>query len=171
MSHSIIFIIGLPGTGKTTLSKKIATILNFKFCDLDNYIEQEFKVSITDIFEQFGETKFRQYERQSLLKISNEKNIVIATGGGTPCFFDNIELMNTKGITVYIDTPIKIIASRLIKSKTKRPLLEKVPKEKLTEHLSELLSQRENYYNQAKIKYNPITESFNKLIVEIQKYN
>ena len=137
-----IFLIGLPGAGKTTLGQRIANKLGITFYDLDFKISQVEESSIAEIFEQKGEEHFRGLEKKYLEEIIEEnQNFVLSTGGGTPCFFDNMKTMNLNGVTVYINTPIEVIEERL-KNDTTRPLMKKLS-------LSELKSKREEWYNQA----------------------
>jgi shikimate kinase len=117
-----IYLIGMPGSGKTTIGKKLAELLKFDFFDTDAYIETQEKTSIATIFEQQGESYFRQKEHETLLKTIYLKNTIISTGGGLPCFFDNMEIMQHNGITIFIDTLLDVIAERLQNS-SDRPLL------------------------------------------------
>ena len=140
---SKIFLIGLPGTGKTTMGMELAMQLNLPFVDLDQEIEKNEKQSVTSIFEEHGEAYFRQLEKLYLQKVIDElAEFVLATGGGTPCFFDNMKLMNATGATVFIDTPIQTIKER-IKEDTTRPLMKSNTLEKLYE-------ERKTWYAKAK---------------------
>lgn len=135
----------------------LAVHLNLQFVDLDQDIEKDSKLSISQIFEQKGEAYFRQLEKHHLAKIIDElDSFVMATGGGTPCFFNNMDTMNEAGTTIYIDTPVETIQARL-KLDTTRPLLKSIT-------LSELLVKRKGWYNQADHtiqKYKDILELFN----------
>ena len=120
-----IFLIGLPGVGKTTYGKLLAQKLGLDFLDLDHQIETNIKKSIPEIFEQYGETFFREKERDRLrFLVRNTSDFVLATGGGTPCFFDNITLMNTVGTTIYLNFLMSQIVNHLSKDHS-RPLLQK----------------------------------------------
>lgn len=135
----------------------LAVHLNLQFVDLDQDIEKDAKLSISQIFEQKGEAYFRQLEKHHLAKIIDElDSFVMATGGGTPCFFNNMDTMNEAGTTIYIDTPIETIQARL-KLDTTRPLLKSTT-------LFKLLEKREGWYNQADHtirEYKEILELFN----------
>lgn len=137
-----IFLVGLPGAGKTTMGMELANELGKPFVDLDLEIEKNTKSDIKSIFAEQGEAYFRQLEKKHLLQIINEiPAFVLATGGGTPCFFDNMEVMKDSGTVIYINTPIDKISKRLAVDDT-RPLLKK-------HSLSSLLSSRRRWYEQA----------------------
>ncbi len=139
------------GSGKTKIGEKLAKKLDFRFIDLDVYIENKFDKSIIEIFRRNGELEFRNMEKNSLDEILNLENVVVATGGGTACFHDNIEQMNRTGITIYIKTNPGILFSRLTKSKTSRPLIQNKSEKDLTKYISDTLKIREVYYAKAKI--------------------
>jgi shikimate kinase len=143
MSSEKIFLIGLPGSGKSTYAKQLAVVLNKSFIDLDDEIAKSTGRLITDIFEQEGEDFFRIKERNQLTEtIKNYDEFVLATGGGTPCFFDNMEQMNQAGETVFINPSLSIIENRL-GSDSSRPLMKNYS-------LDQLLAKRKSWYSQAK---------------------
>ena len=148
----LIFLLGYMGSGKTVIGQKLAEALHCRFLDMDEMIEISTCFSISDYFEKIGESAFRKKERDILLNHLLDKDTVIATGGGTPCFEDNMELMNRHGITVFLDTPIETIMERLKGKIDHRPLLNKVPHEQLPEFIREHLSVRRVYYERANIK-------------------
>ncbi len=113
------------GSGKTTVGKQLAKKFDFTFVDIDNYIELKYKTSINDFFSKFGENKFREIEKEELENISTKKNIVVATGGGTPCFFNNIDIINKTGTSIYIKLSPEMLLSRLKNAKENRPLINK----------------------------------------------
>ena len=118
-----IFLIGYMGSGKTTLAKKLASKLELPFIDTDDEIVKEVGMSITEYFQLHGEEKFRALEREHLQKIAQQKAIV-STGGGSPCFFDNMQWMNENGVSVYLQMSPKALFDRLSQSKLhKRPIL------------------------------------------------
>ncbi len=138
-------MIGLPGSGKTTMGLDLAVHLGRQFVDLDQDIEKAEKCSIKEIFELKGEAHFRQLEKYHLEKVIAElDSFVMATGGGTPCFFDNIEVMQKAGTTCYINTPVEEIQRRLEKD-TSRPLMQ-------THTFESLLDQRKEWYEKATFK-------------------
>ncbi|MFN0016479.1 MAG: shikimate kinase [Saprospiraceae bacterium] len=145
------FLIGFMGSGKTYWGTRLAERLGVLFIDLDDRIESAQQRSIETIFKQDGEAVFRQIERNVLHQLSLEQPCVIATGGGTPCFFDNIDWMNAHGITVFLQTPVPVLSARLQADKTVRPLLAGIPAEQLETRISHLLEQRMPYYGKAKV--------------------
>lgn len=145
-----IYLIGYMGCGKSTLGKRLAKHLNLEFVDMDHYIEMRNHKTIPQIFAEEGESEFRKKERKALEELSEFSNIVIATGGGAPCFFDNIDLMNQTGATIYINIDPAILADRLIHSKTERPLIKGKTKEELIVFIDEMLAKRRPFYSQAK---------------------
>ena len=140
-------------SGKTTIGKKLATKLNLPFIDLDKVIEEQQKTTIRLLIYEFGEERFRQIEKEALeIIIKQNENAVISAGGGTPCFFDNMEKMNASGITIYLEVDIPILVSRLANSKTDRPLIWGKSKSDLTAYAQSLLEKRNPFYNLAKHK-------------------
>lgn len=134
----------MPGSGKSTVSRLLAEKLELDFYDLDAEIEAASGKTIAEIFTE-GEEVFRKLEAATLLKsITNKKSFVMATGGGTPCFFDGMKVMNESGITIYLDTPIDVLIART-KKKQHRPLLKENP----ATAIRELLSNRQKCYSQA----------------------
>jgi shikimate kinase len=147
-----IFLIGLPGSGKTTLGRQLAAQLKIDFVDLDTEIEKSEKRAIAAIFKHSGEDYFRNLEATELRKWSQvQSNFVMATGGGAPCFFDNLELMNQSGITVFLDVPAKEIAKRISNQSDTRPLLLELNFEQLKDKIEFLRSQRKPFYRKAKL--------------------
>jgi shikimate kinase len=148
-----IFLIGMPGCGKSTFGRKASEQLSMTFIDLDTEIVNYTQKSINDIFEQEGEEYFRKIESKLLKSISeNKDHFIMATGGGAPCFFDNMEFMNDQGITFYIDTDITFLLKRLSrKGINKRPLLKKIGVENLENGLSEKLKERLPFYSKAQV--------------------
>ena len=145
-----IYLIGYMGCGKSTLGKRLAKHLNLQFVDMDHYIEMRNHKTVPQIFAEEGEAEFRKKERKALEELSEFSNIVIATGGGAPCFFDNIDLMNNTGTTIYMNIDPAILADRLIHSKTERPLIKGKSQEELTVFIDEMLTKRRPFYSQAK---------------------
>lgn len=143
-----VFLIGYMGVGKTTLGKKLAQRLQVDFVDTDVLIENQVGMTIAEYFSLHGEEKFRQVEREILLQLEENGNVV-ATGGGLPCFHDNMKIMNTKGTTIYLQRPPKELFQRLKNAKTKRPIIAGLSDEELLKFISNQLEEREQYYNQA----------------------
>ena len=138
------------GSGKTTYGRLIAKEQNMSFVDLDAFIEEKYLKSITSLFEELGESQFRKIEREALREVAHFDNCLIATGGGTPCFFDNMDYMNSMGDTIYLRTSVRELRDRLKMSRSKRPLLNQKTDQELESHIAEMLEKRENHYLRAK---------------------
>jgi shikimate kinase len=146
-----IFLIGFMGSGKSSLGKELAHKLGLTFFDIDQMIEEDERRKINVIFENDGEEKFREIEHECLKKSLQINNVVISTGGGTPCFFNNMEVINENGISVYIKLNAGILASRLSVDKEKRPLIKHCKdKTEIESFIKDLLEKREKYYLQSK---------------------
>lgn len=148
-----VFLIGYMGVGKTTIGKLLSKELDVEFIDLDKYIENRYRKTIKEIFFEKGEDKFRIIECEMLREVSTFQNVLISTGGGTPCFFDNMEVMNRQGITVYVKASVEQLVSRLVASKNVRPIIHNKSPKELKQFVTEHLAQRENYYSKAKLTY------------------
>ncbi len=145
-----IFLIGYMGSGKTTIGKLLAARLGFSFIDMDKHIEEKEFKSVSQIFAEKGESEFRLIEQKCLHEVAEFENIVISTGGGAPCFFDNIRFMNTHGTTVYLKLSAAELTDRLESSRAnKRPLLAERKGEELLQFIAEGLAKREPFYEQA----------------------
>lgn len=148
-----IFLIGYMGAGKTTLGRALAKELGIQFIDLDSYIEERQCRSVAQIFAEKGEEGFREIERRMLHEAGEFENVIISTGGGTPCFFDNIEYMNSQGTTVFLDVPIERLFIRLSIARKKRPLIMNKSDEELRNFIGEQLEKRLPHYTKAKQKF------------------
>jgi shikimate kinase len=146
-----IFLVGYMGCGKTTVGRQLAKLLNYAHLDLDVLFEAEYKITIADFFKKYDEIAFRKIEHQLLLSTFNLENHVISTGGGTPCFFNNMDLINQHGISVYIKMHPKSLFFRLLNSKRTRPLTSGLDEVSLLKSIEEKLAKRETFYNQAQI--------------------
>ena len=146
-----IFLVGYMGCGKSTIGRKLADLMGISFVDLDKYIEERYFKSVPAIFAEEGEKGFREKERTALLEVSQFENVVVGTGGGAPCFFDNMEVMKDHGITVYISPDTDTLAMRLIKSKTERPLIAGKSRDELIRFIDEALIRRAPFYEKARI--------------------
>ena len=145
-----IFLIGYMGAGKTTIGKALSRTLRVDFIDLDKYIQDTHQKSIHQLFEEKGEEGFRKIERKALHEVSAFENIVISCGGGTPCFFDNMEYMNDCGDTVFLDVEPAVLFRRLRVAKQQRPLLANKSDEELMDFICEALQKRHPFYSKAK---------------------
>lgn len=145
----LLFFVGFMGCGKTTWSRKLAAKLGYEFIDLDHVLEEQAGMSIAEYFSSFGEESFRELESEVLKKTQYPENAVISTGGGLPCFFDNMQWMNEHGKTVYIKLSPKTLADRLEKGKAKRPLLHDKHGDELIAFITDKLAERESFYLQS----------------------
>jgi shikimate kinase len=148
----IVYIIGFMGSGKTTTGKKLASMLGWSFLDLDNIIEEYSGMTIPEIFMMHGEDYFRNIESEALRKLKSQENIVISTGGGTPCYGDNMNFMLETGLTLYLKLTPAQLKSRLSESKGDRPLLKDIDSGNLQSYIENRLTLREKYYCQAEIQ-------------------
>jgi shikimate kinase len=165
-----IFLIGLPGCGKSTMAKAVATELGRPFLDLDIEIVKGEKQAITDIFEIRGEIKFREIEKKYLnLFCQQSTDFVMATGGGTPCFLQNMELIKKSGISIFLDTEVKEIASRMMNTELdKRPLFAGQNVNTIASRVVEMRTQRVGFYNQADARLTSDQISVDQIIDKIK---
>lgn len=149
-----VVLVGLPGSGKSTFGRQLAQELGFPFLDLDQQIEDKYSKKIPEIFSNYGEGKFREWETETLSELLNkDSSFILASGGGAPCFNDNMELINLKSVSVYLDVPLESISQRLQASKVQnRPMFQGLDQGEIILKLKSLLVSREYFYNQAKIK-------------------
>ncbi|MGQ8335987.1 shikimate kinase [Sunxiuqinia sp. A32] len=144
-----VYLIGYMGCGKSTMGRKLSKMLNMSFIDLDKYIEEKFFKTIPQIFAEEGEASFREKERAALMEVSGFEKVIVATGGGAPCFFDNMEHMNDSGACVFLDVDSDELANRLIHSKTERPLIKGKSPEELVDFIEEMMGKRRPFYEKA----------------------
>ncbi len=161
-----IFLIGMMGSGKSYWMQQLSGQLNIHGYDLDALIETACHSSISKIFEEHGEPFFRENETAVLRSFAAKENFILATGGGTPCFNDNMRWMNANGITVWIDEPVDILAERLVPEKPHRPLIAGMADEQLPEFLQQKRNERTSFYSQATFHIqHPVTkDSFTSII-------
>lgn len=148
---SLVYIIGFMGSGKSTAGKKLASSLNWNFVDLDRKIEEVAGKSIPEIFAADGEDKFRQLETEVLNTLKNNTKTIISTGGGTPCHGNNLDIMLSTGVTVYLKMNAGQLATRLLGSTEERPLIKNLPDNRLFSFIETKLAEREKWYNRAHI--------------------
>lgn len=149
--QSPIFIVGYMASGKTTFGKALAKTTGLKHIDLDFYIEQRFHSTIKDIFAKKGETEFRRMESNMLREVGEFSDVVISCGGGTPCFGDNMDYMNSRGLTVCLKASDDVIANRIILAGDKRPLMAGKSREEILASIREHLSVRQPFYDKSHI--------------------
>ncbi len=166
-----IFLIGYMGVGKTTVGKKLAKYIDFEFVDLDDCFEKEYKIAIPLFFQKYGEANFRKLERKVLEKNLCIENVVISTGGGLPCFFDNMDLMRKSGLCVYIKMSVSSLVMRLSNAKKKRPILRGMDEYQMREHIEKQLAERALYYNQADICINGVSLNVAELAQKIELFD
>lgn len=163
----MIFIIGYMGSGKSTFGKRIARQMGYDFIDLDKLFEETYKICISNFFIKYGEEVFRKIEHELLLKNLGYLNTVVSCGGGTPCYFDNMELMNAAGLTVYLKLTPAALANRLECSRKERPLLQNLPGIDLPDKISKHLKQRESFYLKAQMVLDGISINIEETAVKI----
>ncbi len=161
-----IFLVGYMGCGKSTLGKKLAININHDFIDLDNYIEENEGRTIKDIFADDGEDYFRKLERVYLHKVIDTENVIISVGGGTPCFFDNMDQMNDYGLTIYINMHPKALVPRLKLSELYRPLIDNMEGEELLDYVYKTLREREGFYHKA----HKVVAGYDLSVKKLQEY-
>ncbi len=144
-----LFLLGMMGTGKSHWSKKISKKLKTGGYDLDFLIESHEEKTIAELFAEDGEAYFRKTEAKVLRWFGEKKTFVLATGGGTPCYADNIKWMNDQGITIWIDEPVAVLAERLRPEKAHRPLIKDLTDTELEQFLTNKLSERTQFYAQS----------------------
>ncbi len=147
-----IYLVGFMGSGKSTAGKRLARYAGLQFVDLDKYIEERYCRSVALIFSLEGEEVFRLKERKALEEVSEFNDVVVATGGGTPCFFDNMDLMNRTGFTLFFDPDARSLTARLSVSKTVRPLIQGKSPQELARYVAETLEKRRPYYVKAQFR-------------------
>lgn len=149
-----IFLTGYMGAGKTTLGKAFARKNNLSFIDLDWYIEGHFHKTVQELFVEYGEAGFRELEKNMLHEVAAFEDVVISTGGGTPCFFGNMAFMNGCGKTVFLNVNPDVLFHRLRIAKQQRPILQGKKDEELTAFIVEALEKRSSFYMQAQYVFN-----------------
>lgn len=164
-----LFLIGYMGSGKSTVGKFLAQKLSSDFIDFDDYIEKKQGKTISEIFQTEGEKKFRELENESLKKLLVKKNTVISLGGGTPCFHNNMELINQNGTSVYIEMSVDALAKRLIKARKKRPLIEGMNEMDLRFFIAANLEKRLPFYLQAHHRIKSENQTAEQLAEKIAK--
>lgn len=138
------------GAGKTTIGKALARKTGLEFFDLDWYVENRYRMKIPQIFAEKGEAGFRELERNMLHEVTEFEDVVISCGGGTPCFFDNINYMNSLAETVYLKAEPEVLRTHLLMAKSQRPLIQGKTPDELRDFIKESLADREPFYAKAK---------------------
>ena len=162
-----IYLTGFMGSGKSTIGRDLSKKMQTEFLDLDDQIEKNYKTSIPLIFEKYDESAFRKLENEVLHQTINSKNVIIATGGGTPCFYDNMDWMNRHGLTVYIKMSPVLLTKRVLNAKKVRPLIRHKSEAEVLDFIKQKLPERELFYNKADIVFWGDKFNLNKLFDEI----
>lgn len=151
-----VFLIGYMGVGKTTVAKRLANAMGMDVVDLDGFIEGQENRTIHEIFEQEGESGFRGVERKWLKEMEELDEVIISTGGGAPCFYDNMKVMNDLGITVYLKMDPRSIVYRLMNAKEDRPLVRGKSEKEMLKFVYQNLEERREFYEQCQIEVNAL---------------
>src|SRR5882757_9840038 len=160
-----IFLIGFMGSGKTHWGKLLSAKLQLPFRDLDSLIVEKEQKSIADVFSEKGEEYFRYQEKQTLEELINEEeSFVLSCGGGTPCFFNNIEFMKKSGKVLWLNTSIDVLKDRLLKERMSRPLIREIDEGELKRYIIRKLTERKMYYEQADAMVNEESVTLDELI-------
>ncbi|OFX57820.1 MAG: shikimate kinase [Bacteroidetes bacterium GWB2_41_8] len=144
-----IYLIGYMGSGKSTLGRKLAAALNLTFIDLDTFLEEKYFRTIPQIFAEEGEAEFRKKEQKVLHEVAAFDNVIVATGGGAPCFFDNMDVMNNSGFCIFLDVDTDSLVNRLIHAKTERPIIKGKSPDELHHFIDEMMMKRRPFYEKA----------------------
>lgn len=165
-----IILIGYMGAGKTTVGRQLAKRLGLMFYDLDWYITNRMRRTVPQIFEESGEEGFRKIEHAMLHEVAEFEDVVLSCGGGTPCFYDNMDYLNRMGETVYLKASPEVLYAHLKMGKSVRPLLlDKTPGE-VEAFVKEQLAQREPYYSKAKHTLDVnVLDTYDKIKISVEK--
>lgn len=165
-----IILIGYMGAGKTTVGKALAKELGVPFYDLDWYIESRMRKTVAQIFAEKGEDGFRKIEHSMLHEIAEFEDVIVSCGGGTPCFFDNIDYMNQQGPVVYLKAEPEVLYKHLVMSKNDRPLLRGKSSEELITFIREQLEKREPFYSKAQYTLDvSLLDNYEKIKISVSK--
>ena len=165
-----IILIGYMGAGKTTVGKALAKELGVPFYDLDWYIESRMRKTVAQIFAEKGEEGFRKIEHNMLHEIAEFEDVIVSCGGGTPCFFDNIDYMNQQGPVVYLKADPEVLCKHLAMSKNDRPLLRGKSPEELITFIREQLEKREPFYTKARYTLDvSLLDNYEKIKISVNK--
>lgn len=164
----LLFLTGMPGCGKSTISRELSSKLNLPRIDLDEEIVHSAGMSIDNIFQKFGEDHFRELEKQAVEKACQLEKGIISTGGGAPCFFDNIEKMNQAGTTVFLDVPVSELSKRIAKQDPNRPMVKDKNAQELLDFLTSKRAERLTYYLKSKVIVSGPRIKANQILEKIQ---
>ena len=148
-----IYLVGYMYSGKTSVGKRLARQLGYAFVDLDELFEQRYRISIPDFFSRYDEAAFRKLEREVLLSTADTDNCVVSTGGGTPCFHNNMAFIKAHGLSIYLEASEGTVLNRKAKSKKARPVLDALSPDELRTFISKQLAERRPFYEQADLRF------------------
>lgn len=164
----IISLVGYMGSGKSHISKILSEKLNFRLIDLDKEISKRNKLTIPEIFAKKGEIYFRKLEREALEEIlATEENLVLSLGGGTPAYYNNMEIINTNSKSIFLRASVETLTERLSKQKEKRPLIANISDEDLPEFIAKHLFERNAFYGKAQFQVNTDSREPEEIVTEI----
>jgi shikimate kinase len=144
-----IYLIGYMASGKSRIGKQLSSLSGFPFIDTDELFESKYRISILDFFERYNELSFRKIEKDILAETLSYPDAIIATGGGTPCFFNNMDMIRSNGISIYLKMDVRALVSRLVTVRKKRPLLKDKKPDELESYVKAQLAEREPFYMMA----------------------
>ncbi len=165
-----VYLVGFMGVGKSTVGKRLARLMGLEFIDLDVMFERKYKLGIHSFFRKYGETLFRQFEQEVLKSTLGMSNVVISTGGGTPCYGNSMDHMCQHGLTIYLHMPPAALVSRLVGAKRQRPLLEGKTEDELSEYVECKLNERMPYYTLAHLQVDALSLDVGSLVEKIRGY-
>ena len=165
-----IILIGYMGAGKTTVGKALGKELGLMFYDLDWYIESRMRKTVSQLFAERGEEGFRQIERNMLHEVAEFENVIISCGGGTPCFFDNIDYMNQQAQVVYLKARPDVLQAHLLMGKGERPLIKGKTPDELADYIRQHLQEREPFYTKARYTLDvSLMDNYEKIQITVDK--
>ena len=165
-----IILIGYMGSGKTTVGKALSKETGMMFYDLDWYIESRMRKTVSQIFAEKGEEGFRKIEYNLLHEVAEFEDVVISCGGGTPCFFDNMDYLNQQGDVVYLKATPETLYKHLLMAKVERPLLKDKTPEELIAYITEHLKEREPFYGKARhILDVNVLDNYDKIAISVER--
>jgi shikimate kinase len=165
-----IILIGYMGAGKTTIGKALSKELGIIFYDLDWYIENRMRKTVSQIFAERGEEGFRKIEYNMLHEVAEFEDVIISCGGGTPCFFDNMDYLNQQGQVVYLKAEPEVLYKHLLMAKVERPLIKGKSQEELLAFISDQLDRREPFYSKARYTLDvSLMDSYDKINISVAK--
>ena len=165
-----IVLIGYMGSGKTTVGKALAKEIGLPFYDLDWYIESRMRKKVSQIFAERGEEGFRVIERNMLHEVAEFEDVVVSCGGGTPCFFDNMDYLNSQAQVVYLRCEPEVLRQHLLMGKGDRPLLKGKSPEELIDYITEQVAYREQFYTKARYTLDvSLMDNYEKIKITIEK--